>query len=180
MSITAAHPDDDRHALIYDFSWDEPPPTYGWGLSLDGGHIDLETELPSPTAMFVHDTGGDEPVPPVELTFDPPVTKVGFYGEAAIFYAVGWDGSITLEAFDVDRVSLGLVEVFADGAGMNNFVDPPVDLGPVDTWIGLMASEPIGSVEIVGLYFVMDDLIFEGGVVPIETQTWSEVKSLYR
>jgi hypothetical protein len=155
--LTAANPEPDGGASIADWQFDPPgSPDFGWGLSLDGGDIGQDTQIPSPTSILCHDTYTDMgEIPPLELTFDSPVARVGFYTEAAIFHDIGWEGLVTLEAFDELGASLGLVEVYADGVAEDN---------AVDTWIGLevVGAEPlIKSVEIVGRYHVMDDLHFE-------------------
>ena len=149
-------------ASIADWQFDDPESPEGWGLSLDGGQIKHDTAIPSPTSILTHLTpAGNEPL---RLTFDTPVARVGAYTEASIFRLIGYDGLVTLEAFDEGGASLGLVQVFANGAGWNIFASPPVDLGPLDSWIGLetVGAQPlIKSVEFVGRSLVMDDLHFQ-------------------
>ncbi len=165
VSLTAANPEPGGGASIADWQFDDSNSPEGWGLSFEGGSIGADTGLPSPTSALCHDTytpSGD--IPPLRFTFATPVARVGAYTEAAIWQLLGYDGSVTLEAFDDGGASLGLVQVFANGAGWNIFVYPPVYLGPLDTWVGLetVGGEPlIKSVEFVGRYLAMDDLTFE-------------------
>ena len=163
FSLTGSNPTEE--AQVLDFALDPYGGIYGWGLGNEGGTINSTTSIPSGTSILVHDTYVDEgAAPPLELTFDNLVARVGLYAEASIFVDIGEYGRITLEAFDDEGVSLGLVDAFADGAGDDWSVYPPGDLGPLDTWIGLetAGAQPlIRSVEIVGTYLAMDDLHFE-------------------
>ncbi len=131
---------------------------FGWGLGIDGGEIQDDTVIPSGTAILTHSTGTPNgEIAPLEFTFDQPVARVGAFMEASNL------GLLSLEAFDVDGISLGLVDTFSDGAGRLIF-DPDIDLGPLDTWLGLETADGqplISSVVILGDYMVMDDLHFE-------------------
>ncbi len=163
--LTGSNVPPDGNASIADFSVD-PGSGVGWGLSLQGGSIEEDTVIPSGTSFLTHgNIGPSGELVPLELTFDAPVSRVGAFLEASILDGV-LDGFLSLEAFDGLGNSLGLVTGFADGAG-RLVDDPSIDLGPLDTWLGLETadSQPlIKRVEIIGDFMVMDDLHFE--VVP--------------
>ena len=156
VSLTGA-----QLASILDFSAD-PGSGGGWGLSLDGGTIDETTVIPSGTAFLTHaNAGPGGEIVPLEFTFAEPVARVGAFVEASLLTGI-LDGYVSLEAFDAGGSSLGLVDGYADGAGIH--IDTGEDLGPLDTWLGLEIADGqalIHSVEIVGDYMVMDDLHFQ-------------------
>lgn len=127
--------------------------------------MDADTPIPSGRAFF---TLGQDFIPgqapsPATFTFPAPVQMVGAYVEAAKYLAAGIDGVVTVTAFDSLGVSLGQLSVVTNGAGWNRFVNPPVNLGPLDTWIGLRTldgSYSISSISIQGWYLVADNLMF--------------------
>ena len=161
VSLTFSNSEPDGKASIGDFSLD-PGGGFGWALSLDGGAIEETTVIPSSTSFLGHTSlGSSGETVPLGFTFDQPVCRVGAFLEAAIMEGV-FDGYLSLEAFDGAGASLGLVEGYADGAGIHMVTGD--DLGPLDTWLGLETADGqplIHSVEFVGAYLAMDDLHFE-------------------
>jgi hypothetical protein len=155
-----------EQARVFDYdapgySWG--PEAWGWGLSWEGGTIHYQTPFPSGAAFFGAYCGqsSSEPVGTVTFTFPWPVRSVGAYVEANLWPENGYDGVVTLEAFDEFGVSLGQVAVVTDGV-TSPWEGPPYPNG-LDTWIGLGTHDgafSIYSIAFHGYNVVADDLMF--------------------
>lgn len=152
-------------ARIHDYGapgYSGRPQDWGWGLSLEGGDIHYLTPFPSGTAFFAANCGWDPSAGPATVTFSfpAPVQMVGAYVESNRWLEIGFDGVVSLEAFDAAGTSLGQLSVTTDGV-TSLWEGPPYPNG-LDTWIGLGTDDgsfSIYSIAFHGYGLVADDLM---------------------
>lgn len=121
--------------LIGDYSIG--PANFGLGVN---GTL-MSGDVPSGSAYFGYDNNGSSPA---EFSFSTPMETVGFY-----FSGLG-SGGITFNAYD------------CSGTLLNTCVAPFVNVSNFATnFIGFSSPVGICRIEIIGSYFVIDNLTFE-------------------